>query len=195
VTYAALPRFTFTLPVAITVTFVRFCLPLLERARLPREEVARADPLRLLRRELPLRLPVARERDAADREREEEVRRERLPEVERERLAVFARVERLDADADFFAEVRFRGERDELPERERPREEEVDLRSLLLLEREVPRCEREFDLAAVSRLTSLLKLLCCPPAVWSCTSNARPLLSNLSNHSSHSISSSEPSPL
>ena len=156
---------------AITVTFVRLCLPPLERERLPREEVARVVPPRLLRRESPeVRLLVARERDEVDREREDELRRERLPEVERERLALFARFERLEADADFFAEVRFREERVELPERERPRDEEVDLRALpprplLLFEREVPRCEREFDFAAVSRLTNLLKLLCCPPAV------------------------------
>lgn len=32
--------------------------------------------------------------------------------------------------------------------------------------------------SAVSRLTSLLKLLCCPRAVWSCTSSARLLSSN-----------------
>lgn len=51
------------------------------------------------------------------------------------------------------------------------------------------------DAPAFSRPTSLLKLLCCPPAVWSCTSNAKLFSSNLSNQSSHSISSSELAPL
>src|SRR5579884_2684949 len=49
--------------------------------------------------------------------------------------------------------------------------------------------------SAVSRETNLLKLLFCPPAVSSCTSNARLRSSNLPNQSSHDISSSEFSPL
>lgn len=49
--------------------------------------------------------------------------------------------------------------------------------------------------SAVSRLTSLLKLLCWPRAVWSWTSSARLLSSNFWNQSSHDISSSDPSPL
>jgi hypothetical protein len=60
---------------------------------------------------------------------------------------------------------------------------------------DVPRWELPPDPSALPRLTSLLKLLFCPFAVWSCTSKARPLSSNFWNHSSHSISSREPSPL
>jgi hypothetical protein len=48
---------------------------------------------------------------------------------------------------------------------------------------------------AFSRPTSLLKLLFCPRAVWSCTSKARLLSSNFSNQSSHSMASSESAPL
>jgi hypothetical protein len=48
---------------------------------------------------------------------------------------------------------------------------------------------------AFSRPTSLLKLLFCPRAVWSCTSSARLLSSNFSNQSSHSMASSESAPL
>jgi len=49
--------------------------------------------------------------------------------------------------------------------------------------------------SALSRLTSLLKLLCWPRAVWSCTSSARLRSSNFWNQSSHDISSSDPAPL
>jgi len=48
---------------------------------------------------------------------------------------------------------------------------------------------------AVSLLTSLLKLLRSPDAVWSCTSKAKPLSSNFSKKSSHEIGSREFSPL
>src|SRR5947209_7639130 len=48
---------------------------------------------------------------------------------------------------------------------------------------------------AVSRLTSLLKLLCWPSAVVSCTNSAKPLSSNFWSHSSHSMCSSDCSPL
>jgi hypothetical protein len=47
----------------------------------------------------------------------------------------------------------------------------------------------------VRRLISLLKLLCAPPAVSSCTSSARLLSSNFSKNSSHEISSSDSAPL
>ena len=50
-------------------------------------------------------------------------------------------------------------------------------------------------LAALSRRTSLLKLLCSPEEVWFWTIRARLLSSNLSNHSSQEISSSESSPV
>src|SRR6476646_6276895 len=63
------------------------------------------------------------------------------------------------------------------------------------LEDEAPRLLFLFAPAAVSRLTSLLKLLFCPPAVVSCTRSARPLSSNFWNQSSHSICSSDCSPL
>jgi hypothetical protein len=59
-----------------------------------------------------------------------------------------------------------------------------------------PRLEpRPEAAAAVSRDTSLLKLLFSPLAVVSCRINARPRSSNLSNQSSHEISSSESAPL
>jgi len=67
---------------------------------------------------------------------------------------------------------------------------------------EVPRARpRPEDLVfcsaacAVSRLTSLLKLLRSPEAVSSCTSNASPRSSNFSKKSSHSMCSSESTPL
>jgi hypothetical protein len=44
------------------------------------------------------------------------------------------------------------------------------------------------------RAINLLKLLCWPSAVVSCTSNAKPCSSNFSNQSSHSISFSESPP-
>jgi hypothetical protein len=48
--------------------------------------------------------------------------------------------------------------------------------------------------SAVSRATSLLKLLISPPRVVSCSTSASPDSSNLSNHSSQEISSSDSSP-
>jgi hypothetical protein len=48
---------------------------------------------------------------------------------------------------------------------------------------------------AVSRPISLLKLLCSPPAVSSCTSSASLLSSNFSNQSFHSMGSSDCAPL
>ena len=70
--------------------------------------------------------------------------------------------------------------RERLPERREPREEDLELD------------DSSFTL---SRFTNLLKLLFWPFAVFSCTISARPFSSNFSNHSSHSISSSEPAPL
>jgi hypothetical protein len=70
------------------------------------------------------------------------------------------------------------------------------------LERPVRPWERSFRSScicflssAVSRLTSLLKLLCCPRAVWTCTSSARLLSSNFWSHSSQSTDCSESWPL
>lgn len=60
--------------------------------------------------------------------------------------------------------------------------------------RELPRCSRDCACCAVSRLTILLKLLRWPLAVVSWKSSAKPRSSNLSNHSSQEISSSEFSP-
>jgi hypothetical protein len=80
-------------------------------------------------------------------------------------------------------------------ERDPPRE---PLRLPALLDRPplraLPRCPRDSACCAVSRLTILLKLLRCPLAAVSWKSSARPRSSNLSNHSSHEISSSEFSP-
>jgi hypothetical protein len=66
----------------------------------------------------------------------------------------------------------------------------VEARTLLRLARLLPRVRA----LAVSRPISLLKLLCSPRAVWSCTSNANFISSNFSNQSSHSILCREPEP-
>jgi hypothetical protein len=58
------------------------------------------------------------------------------------------------------------------------------------------RLERGFEYSSTEfRLTSLLKLLALPFAVFSCTTSARLLSSNLSNHSFQLISCRESSPL
>jgi hypothetical protein len=91
------------------------------------------------------------------------------------------RAVRLDREEDCRVEDFFE---DALPERE-------PLREALR-----PRPPTEFSTSsAVSRLTILLKLLRSPPAVSSWYSSARLCSSNLLNHSSQPISSSDPAPL
>ena len=100
--------------------------------------------------------------------------------------------------------ARFPSDRDRLPRRELARAEEAE-RLLLLLCRPCSRpaagfARRDVFLplalpAAVSRPMILLKLLCSPPAVSSSTSSARLFSSNFCSHSSHSMGSSEVSPL
>lgn len=173
-----------------------------ERVRFDRELVdrERPDEVRRLRDCEPPRLAEP-ERRADDVRREEDVPLDEL----RERLPVARLLVRERPLRDWLPRERellalFRPERDRLrlpldAVRRLVLRERVPLLRRELDLRDVPRCERPRDPVAFSRLTSLLKLLFCPPAVWSCTSKAKPLSSNFWNHSSHSISSSEPSPL
>jgi hypothetical protein len=180
-----------------------------ERALVAREVLVRE--VLLAREAAPERLrdAVARERVPVLRVRAEPAVRVRLA-VERDRVPAFRDVLRLlpardvrDDVADFLRAVA----RDAvLPERalDAARERELVERERDDVAREpAPRREVPLRLArrlpppafAFSRPTSLLKLLFCPRAVWSCTSSARLLSSNLSNQSSHSMDSSESAPL
>jgi len=92
---------------------------------------------------------------------------------------------------------------DRLPRRELARAEEAERLLLLCRPGSCPAAgfaRRDVFLplalpAAVSRPMILLKLLCSPPAVSSSTSSARLFSSNFCSHSSHSMGSSEVSPL
>jgi len=75
-----------------------------------------------------------------------------------------------------------------------PDAEAGDPSDLLLLARERP-CLPAWLAAAVSALTSLLKLLFWPPAVSSWYTSAKPRSSNFSKNPSHEIGSRLPSPL
>lgn len=216
--YAALLRLTLTFPLAMTVTFVLFWLfPRVERERVLREDVERPllrvflRPLVIetVRRRDELPRPVLRDEVARERpvlERRARVEAERVPVLrlldepdalpERDRLA--------DLERERFVERERLLERELLRDPERPRDEEARDRPVRdavrervpALARLLPRWDRPpCALSAVSRLTSLLKLLFWPPAVSSCTRRASALVSNLSNHSSQEISSSESPPL
>jgi hypothetical protein len=172
-----------------------------------------AEPRELVARLL-LRAEVERvERDIAERAPERLLRdlaAVERPRVDRRRdvlladlLRVFADDERERAEEPLFRAVLLavlRVRVDAARARLRVPRLELRLDARLLLDplaaaRLVPRCERLCAAAAVLRLTSLLKLLFCPPAVSSCTRRASPLFSNLSNHSSHETSSRESPPL
>ena len=159
-----------------------------EPERLEREVERAVDRVRLLldRELVPVRrerlLKVRRRRDCepprlADADRDEVERErlplDRLPERVPERLPerllpVLLERERLRLPPDELFRAVVRAREPELLRERLPRE----------LRGDVPRCERPWDRCAESRLTSLLKLLFCPPEVWSCTSNASPLSSN-----------------
>lgn len=158
------------------------------RRRFPLEDALRREPADVVERPRPLVLLV--------------LLLERLPRVEADRapadlfadalrLLVFREPPSPDADARRFVlrvepAERVPAERVCEPPRRAPL-----ARTLRRLAFVLPRARA----CAVSRAISLLKLLCSPPAVSSCTSNARPLSSNFLNQSSHEIFSSESAPL
>jgi hypothetical protein len=180
------------------------------RARVPAPRVV---PARVLR----LRVPPERVRDDAVRfappERDEVLpervrdavvrfappaRDEALPERVRDDVVRFAPPEREDAVPERVRELVVR----ELVVRERVPAvlgvpvERVRVPEVLRVEvPERPLARRLLFVVAFSRPTSLLKLLCSPPAVSSCTSSARLLSSNFSNQSSQSMRCSESAPL
>ncbi|HZU41299.1 MAG TPA: hypothetical protein VE994_01405 [Terriglobales bacterium] len=157
-------------------------------------------------------VPRLRRRELLDRELRVEARLDRFdPE-----LRVEERCDRLDPELRLRRELPDselrRVRRDDVPdarrdaerlrpeERRAPRDCDRVLRELAsrALPRARPRpCLRPPSSAAfaVSRDTSLLKLLFWPPAVSSCTRSARLRSLNLLNQSSHDISSSEFSPV